>query len=109
MIDFGVAKATEQRLTEKTVFTNFGQMLGAPAYMRPEQAVSEIDVDIQHHLSDKPIEAVALSMLYKMRRFVRRNKGPVSIAAVIALLLICGTVISSWQAMHATRAQGFCL
>jgi len=46
IIDFGVAKATSQRLTEKTMFTSFGQMLGTPAYMSPEQAeMSGLDVD----------------------------------------------------------------
>ena len=38
IIDFGVAKATSQRLTEKTLFTEQGQMVGTPAYMSPEQA-----------------------------------------------------------------------
>jgi serine/threonine protein kinase/WD40 repeat protein len=46
IIDFGIAKATHQRLTEKTVFTYFAQMIGTPAYMSPEQAeMSKLDVD----------------------------------------------------------------
>lgn len=46
VIDFGIAKATNQKLTEKTLFTNFGQMIGTPAYMSPEQAeMSGLDVD----------------------------------------------------------------
>ena len=46
VIDFGVAKATSQELTEKTLFTNFGMMIGTPAYMSPEQAeMSGLDVD----------------------------------------------------------------
>jgi len=46
VIDFGVAKATNQKLTEKTFFTNFGAMIGTPAYMSPEQAqMSHLDVD----------------------------------------------------------------
>ena len=46
IIDFGVAKATEQKLTEKTLFTSYGQMIGTPAYMSPEQAsMSLFDVD----------------------------------------------------------------
>ena len=38
VIDFGVAKATGQQLTDKTLFTNFAQMVGTPLYMSPEQA-----------------------------------------------------------------------
>ena len=38
VIDFGVAKATQQRLTDKTLFTQFQQFIGTPAYMSPEQA-----------------------------------------------------------------------
>jgi len=46
IIDFGVAKAMHQQLTEKTVFTGFGQMIGTPAYMSPEQVtLSALDVD----------------------------------------------------------------
>ncbi len=46
VIDFGVAKATNQRLTEKTVFTEFRQFIGTPEYMSPEQAeMSGLDID----------------------------------------------------------------
>jgi serine/threonine protein kinase/tetratricopeptide (TPR) repeat protein len=46
VIDFGIAKATNQRLTEKTVFTRYAQMIGTPEYMSPEQAeMSGLDVD----------------------------------------------------------------
>jgi serine/threonine protein kinase len=46
IIDFGVAKATEQRLTERTVFTEFGQLIGTPEYMSPEQAeMTAQDID----------------------------------------------------------------
>jgi len=46
VIDFGVAKATSQKLTEKTVFTHYAAMIGTPAYMSPEQAeMSRLDVD----------------------------------------------------------------
>lgn len=38
VIDFGVAKAIEKRLTERTVFTEQGRVIGTPAYMSPEQA-----------------------------------------------------------------------
>jgi serine/threonine protein kinase/Tol biopolymer transport system component len=46
IIDFGVAKALGQKLTEKTLFTAFQTMIGTPAYMSPEQAeLSGVDVD----------------------------------------------------------------
>jgi non-specific serine/threonine protein kinase/serine/threonine-protein kinase len=46
IIDFGVAKATEQRLTEKTVFTQMGVLIGTPEYMSPEQAeMTVLDID----------------------------------------------------------------
>jgi WD40 repeat protein/serine/threonine protein kinase len=47
IIDFGIAKAmTDQKLTDKTLFTAFGQFVGTPAYMSPEQAEKGgLDVD----------------------------------------------------------------
>ena len=46
VIDFGIAKATQSKLTEKTLFTRFEQFLGTPVYMSPEQAaLSGLDID----------------------------------------------------------------
>jgi serine/threonine protein kinase len=46
VIDFGIAKATSQRLTDKTLFTEFRQFLGTPEYMSPDQAeISGLEVD----------------------------------------------------------------
>ena len=46
VIDFGVAKAMGQQLTDKTLFTGFAQMIGTPLYMSPEQAeMSGLDID----------------------------------------------------------------
>jgi len=46
IIDFGIAKAIEHRLTERTLFTEQGQLIGTPEYMSPEQAeMSGLDVD----------------------------------------------------------------
>ena len=73
IIDFGVSKATEQRLTEKTFFTAYGQVIGTPAYMSPEQAsMSLLDVEMHSDVyslgvllyelltGTTPIEAVRL-------------------------------------------------
>ena len=46
VIDFGIAKATEGRLTDKTLFTQFEALIGTPAYMSPEQTVmTSLDID----------------------------------------------------------------
>ena len=46
VIDFGIAKALGQQLTDKTLFTGFAQMVGTPLYMSPEQAqLSGLDID----------------------------------------------------------------
>ena len=46
VIDFGVAKAIDQRLTERTMFTEFGAVIGTLEYMSPEQAeMGALDID----------------------------------------------------------------
>ena len=46
IIDFGIAKATNSELTDKTLFTEFRQFIGTPQYMSPEQADrSAVDID----------------------------------------------------------------
>jgi serine/threonine protein kinase len=46
IIDFGLAKAISQRLTEKTIYTELGQLVGTPEYMSPEQAeMTNLDID----------------------------------------------------------------
>src|SRR5215211_5970948 len=51
VIDFGIAKAVEQRLTDRTLFTEFGQLLGTPEYMSPEQAeMTTLDIDTRRDI-----------------------------------------------------------
>ncbi|HMN42337.1 MAG TPA: serine/threonine-protein kinase [Phycisphaerales bacterium] len=45
VIDFGIAKATASKLTEKTLFTEHRQLIGTPEYMSPEQAEGSMDID----------------------------------------------------------------
>ena len=92
VIDFGIAKATtDQRLTDKTVFTAFEQFLGTPAYMSPEQAeMSEQGVDTRSDIyslgillyelltGGTPFDAKQLlqSGLDAMRKTIRETEPP---------------------------------
>jgi eukaryotic-like serine/threonine-protein kinase len=89
VIDFGIAKAIEGRLTEDTTFTINGQFIGTPAYMSPEQAgVNALDIDtrsdiyslgvlIYELLTDKtPFDSkmLAESGLDETRRILRERE-----------------------------------
>ena len=91
VIDFGVAKATVQKLTEKTLFTAYGQMVGTPAYMSPEQAeMSGLDIDTRSDVyslgvllyelltGTTPLEAERLraAAYAEMQRLIREEEPP---------------------------------
>jgi eukaryotic-like serine/threonine-protein kinase len=91
VIDFGVAKAIEQRLTERTLFTSYGQMIGTPACMSPEQAdLSGQDVDTRSDIyslgcllyelltGTPPIDQETLRKagLDEIRRLIRETDPP---------------------------------
>ncbi len=212
VIDFGIAKATQQELTEKTIFTQYSQFIGTPAYMSPEQAeMSGLDIDtrsdiyslgvllyellvgrtpldgkelmsggydeirrrikeeeppkpstrvntlegsekttvarhrkvepeqlsselrgdldwivlkalekdrtrryetangfaldIKRFLTNEPVAAVPPSKGYLLKKYVRRHRAALAVAAAIAALLVAGTTVSTWLAVQAKRAQ----
>jgi serine/threonine protein kinase/tetratricopeptide (TPR) repeat protein len=212
VIDFGIAKALDQKLTDKTLFTQFEQFIGTPAYTSPEQAgMSGLDIDtrsdiyslgvllyellvgktpfdtrdlvesgldemrriirerepappstrlstmvpgevsttaqrrrasapelihqlrgdldwivmkclekdrtrrydtatglagdIQHYLTNEPVTARPPSRLYRLGKLVRRNTMAVAAGAAVTFALVAGTLISTWLAVRAQRAE----
>ncbi|HYV34587.1 MAG TPA: tetratricopeptide repeat protein, partial [Gemmataceae bacterium] len=210
VIDFGVAKATGQRLTDASLFTGFGAVVGTPEYMSPEQAETnnqdidtrsdiyslgvllyelltgstpltkkrvkeaallevlrvireeepprpstrlsstdglpsisaqrqtepakltrlvrgELDwivmktlekdrnrryetangfaADVQRYLAGEQVLACPPSAWYRLRKFGRRNKMALIMLASVAVTLLIGTIVSTWQAIRATRAE----
>ena len=94
VIDFGIAKATEGRLTDKTMFTAYEQFVGTPAYMSPEQAeMSGLDVDTRSDIyslgvllyelltGKTPFDSKKLmqSGLDEMRRTLREKEPPAAL------------------------------
>jgi serine/threonine protein kinase/tetratricopeptide (TPR) repeat protein len=211
VIDFGVAKATGPRLTDRSLYTGFAQMIGTPLYMSPEQAgLSDLDVDtrsdvyslgvllyelltgttpfdqkalnevnydelrriiredepprpstrlstleakdlstiadkrgaqprnlsmqlrgeldwvamkalekdrnrryesasalaadVQRYLDDEPVQACLPWAAYRVRKFARRNKGPVAAAAAVLLTLVAGVGGTTWGLVRAKQA-----
>ena len=89
VIDFGIAKATQGRLTNQTVYTAFEQFIGTPAYMSPEQAeMSGLDIDTRSDIyalgvllyelltGRPPFDSKELAMLGldEMRRTIREQE-----------------------------------
>jgi serine/threonine protein kinase len=75
VIDFGVAKALNQRLTNMTVYTRFSFMIGTPSYMSPEQAeLSGLDIDTRSDIYSLGVllyELVTGSHHFKPDRFAK--------------------------------------
>jgi tetratricopeptide (TPR) repeat protein len=108
VIDFGIAKATGQRLTDKTLITQHGQAVGTPAYMSPEQAeVSGLDVDTRTDLYSLgvvlyeilvgrlPVDPQQLGLPGFMARLAMRETDPPTPSAMIATLVHDREVLAS--------------
>src|SRR5438105_3994383 len=61
--------------------------------------------DVQCYLADEAVEACPPTAGYRLRKFARKNRAALATVAVIALLLVAGATVSTWQAVRATRAE----
>ncbi len=61
--------------------------------------------DVQRYLADEPVQACPPSAGYRLRKFVRRNKGPVLAACVVLLALVGGIIGTTWGMIRATDAR----
>jgi serine/threonine protein kinase len=61
--------------------------------------------DLERYLQEEPVEARPPSTAYRLRKFARRNRATVLAVTTIALALLLGTVLATWQAIVATRAK----
>ena len=112
VIDFGIAKATEQRLTDKTLFTAFEQFMGTPAYMSPEQAeMSGLGIDTRSDIyslgvllyelltGNTPFDGKELlrSGLDEMRRTIREKEPSRPSARLSTMLTADLTTVAKYR------------
>ena len=119
VIDFGIAKATQAELTEKTIYTQYQQFIGTPAYMSPEQAeMSGLDMDTRSDIyalgvllyelltGRTPFDGKALleAGLDEMRRIIREQE-PQRPSTKVATLRVAE--LSTTATRHRTEAPKF--
>ena len=77
VIDFGIAKATQQRLAEATYFTEHGQVIGTPSYMSPEQASGSGQTDVDTRADVYSLGVLLYEMLVGALPFASEElRGP---------------------------------
>jgi eukaryotic-like serine/threonine-protein kinase len=119
VIDFGIAKATtDQRLTDKTLFTAFEQFIGTPAYMSPEQAeMSELGIDTRSDIyslgvllyelltGQTPFDAKELLQagLDAMRRIIREQEPARPSTRLSTLLEVERTIVANHRQTDAPK------
>src|SRR5262245_3989779 len=118
IIDFGVAKAVGQRLTEHTLTTGFAQMLGSPLYMSPEQAeLSPLGVDTRTDVYSLVVmlyellagttpfdkERLQAASYDELRRIIREEEPPRPSARISTLAADLATTIAERRRTDARR------
>jgi serine/threonine protein kinase len=122
VIDFGVAKALGQQLTDKTMFTGFAQMVGTPLYMSPEQAaLSNVDVDTRSDIYSLGVllyelltgttpfdkERLRQASYDELRRIIREEEPPKP-STRISTLGQAATTMSAQRQSDPTRLSRLC-
>ena len=125
VIDFGIAKATGQSLTDKTLFTAFAQLVGTPLYMSPEQAgMAGLDVDTRSDIYSLGVllyelltgttpfdgETFRTAALGEIQRIIREEEPPRPSTRLSTLDATLTTVSANRQAeprklVHAVRGE----
>jgi tetratricopeptide (TPR) repeat protein len=72
---------------------------------RRYETANNVAQDIERHLNHEPVSAAAPSTVYRAQKFIRRHKAGLAVAGALVVLLAAGVVVSTWQAVRATRAE----
>ena len=117
VIDFGIAKAIGQRLTDKSIYTRFNAMMGTPLYMSPEQAeMSGIDIDTRSDIYSLGVllyelltgttpfdsERINSAAYDEMRRIIREEEPPRPSERLTTLGKLASTVDSGPRRTNVT-------
>jgi WD40 repeat protein/serine/threonine protein kinase len=121
VIDFGVAKAMGQQLTDRTLFTNFAQMVGTPLYMSPEQAeMSGLDVDTRADIyalgvmlyelltGTTPLDKDRLKENYDEIRRMIREEEPARPSTRFSTLGVAASTVSSNRKSDPRKLSQLC-
>ena len=72
---------------------------------RRYETASALAADLEHYLTDEPVQACPPSALYRFRKFARRNRTAIAVGTALISLLLLGIFASTWQAVRASRAE----
>src|SRR5262249_48153645 len=109
VIDFGVAKATAQKLTDRTLFTEVGQIVGTLEYMAPEQAeLNNLDIDTRADIYS--LGVILYELLTGVTPFTSKQLRSVAFSEMIRLIREVepskpSTKLSSSEELPAIAAQ----